>query len=351
MKKDQYIDLLNSFVLSNKETLSKSAIMTQKKGQLTLDDFGSPLNSKSIYNTNLIDDLFVAFSDMFLDFDYTISLRGHFPKYHKKSLQDLLKGSQGRFIKSTLERYLWVDVLNTYVALENKTEREYLLNFDKPDLLTLCSTVTCPHCDTYLGIHIDYNTLSVITDDYLEKECSFNHEKDYDEMIVVKLTTPSNKLVVFNTPKVLLDLERANRYETSINSIQGITEETLMYSGRNIGYFFISDRTPKIYQKPNEIIISDVCPDNNNPESEAYDPRSQEMINQYDYKGFVSTSAWWVTVMDYDHFHQLCTNKRIKKSDIEHLVLNIGSDLCEIIYDLKNFDSSEKLSTLISIKF
>lgn len=282
------------------------------------------------------------FNELIMDEEITFDFNGHMSGLDNKKLVDVINEDKNNyFTKGELIRDMSIrvifDLFKLYVdKISNKynEDRFYSSLFMMGDnVIAIFESGKCYECGTYVNASLDYDTKKV-SPAYLEIErCVFADK--VPDVVAVNLEVPSKKLVFLNDPRKFIKIDREDKYKVSINSLLGCIKDTEMYADKNIGYFYIGNCMPSILQKEGEIVFTN----NYDSENEFEDLDNNIEYKDYSFKGNVCADLWWYTVLDYDLFSQLCKERNINKSDIEHTTVDISSDSCNIVHSL---DSHKK---------
>jgi hypothetical protein len=273
-----------------------------------------------IGKTNQFRELVSTFVDRFIKVEgVTFDLQSHIPNLHGKSLSDLVDATtfenrdtryfcRENMLKLFHNRLL-MDVFTAFIDVrDKKTDPTNYFVFLFDDMIEIKGGCTCPACDAYLYLYLNYEKKSVILFDDIPA-CKLPKKPT---RVNVSLKSPSGKLVFLNHPGQFFKLQRDDQYDVSINSTLGCIEETKFHAKHNIGYFFIGNTTAYIMQKDGEILAT------------LFDEDDEKQAAKYaDYKlrGDVCTGVWWYTVLDHDLYLQMCAEHNVDPASIEHTVV------------------------------
>lgn len=347
MQKERYIQFLTDYITTHRQQLDD---LTPNNNS----DDGEPLNySDYLYDKmsnehDILDKMSKELADLFyqkfLNDNITINLEGHLNNLDGKSLKDILNDESylSDSIRSNIEDSILMDLLTKYVAIKTSSdEDDFVMLFMVKNRLDIVRGHKCEFCDLSLNLSIDYNKMELHNTYSKNIPCMSNQYKDKNNLNV-KLEVNSKKLVFFNSPAKIIPIERENKYNISVNSTLGKIQETELYSLHNIGFFYIGDCCPSIYQKNKKIVLSNVY-----DESDNYD----EFIKEYDYKGSICTDLHWFVVMDYNEFIDYCKNNNVKPKTIEHTVVDIETNHCVVSSKIVNRDDHDMNAIIAEITY
>lgn len=279
-----------------------------------------------IGETPQFNELLDTFVDTFINLEnISFQLQGHFPEFNGHSVAYVIENVRSckrDIIRFDVEYKLLIDVFNAFLSIRDNTKIDYYFMFSYGNnKIEFQSSRSCPSCNEYLSMMIDYDKMAVVS--LLKKpDCPMAVAP---KNVIVELKSPSGKLVFLNDPRQFLKIERDNRYKVSINSTLGCLQETEAYAEQNVGYFFIGNCMPYIFQKGNEILFS------------SFNEESDEDIEQFkDYEelGYVCTGLWWYSILDHQLFLDLCASKGIDPESIEHTVVTTDKTTFKVDHDL-----------------
>lgn len=329
---DKYGDLLKQFVIDNMANLLASRRYNDPKegeDEYSLNyipEHNQPADPGFIRDTPQFKDLCETFIDTFINLD-TISfqMQGHFPDLNGHSVAYVIENvsSYNRdIILFNIEYKLLIDVFTTFLGIRDKQSKIHYFMFSYGNnKIEFQSLLRCPSCNEYLSMMIDYTKMAVVS--LINKvDCPLAVTP---KNIVVELPSPSGKLVFLNDPRQFLTIERANKYEVTINSTLGCLQETEFYAQHNVGFFYIGNCMPYIFQKGNEILFSSF-----NEESD----EDIETFKDYEELGYVCTGLRWYTILDHQLFLDLCTASGVAPDSIEHTVAITHKETFTVDHDM-----------------
>jgi hypothetical protein len=329
-KQQEFDTFVKKFVSDNWDTLStgkkyRNLFSNDRDGGLNyMPDRNESPEPTYIGSSNQFEQLLHDFFDKFILIDGLVfDLDGHFSAINGRTLVDVMdnatdaqKYSARYFQRENLLRHfskmLLSDIFTAFIQVRDQLESPvYYRMFAYDDnLIEIKSGTSCPMCDEYVAIMINYETNTIVP--HLEaKPCKLPKSAT---RVSVTLKSPSGKLVFLNDPRAFFKEERSDQYETSINSTLGCIEETKFHAKHNIGYFFIGNTVADIIQKKGEILT--LC----------YNDEDDKQVAKYkDYKnkGDICTGLWWYTVLDYDLYLKLCEAQEVNPDSIKHTVVTI----------------------------
>jgi len=346
----QYTVLLTDFVHEHMDTLlAGKRYKEPKEGreESSLDympDHNQSAEPGFIGDTAAFRQLVNTFFENFINRDDIVfDLKGHFADIHGKTLSAVVQQDGFYSKKHALHEFeikILIDVLQAFLDIrDGKTEPFHsFMFFCNKNIIEFKSGHRCPACNQYVTMNIDYELKSVRS--YMNvPDCPFIAK--IPKNIKVKLEVPSKKLVFLNSPRKFLPLEREDRHSLSINSLLGCIKETEMYAAHNVGFFFVGNCSPSILQKDNEILFTSY---------DEYDPKDLEKFKEYAYKGYVCTDLWWYTVLDYDLYLKLCSDKNLDVDAIDHTIVDINKTSCTITHNLKAAKEGDHYGLFSKIK-
>lgn len=325
-----YIKLISSFYNENINLFNDLKIVRKLPDERVsaFSFIPEDKNEYNIQNDNLIEIITNKFIDEFLiDDSTTFELNYHHKQLEGHKLSDLIKGdSHFSFkVRNRIKLNITIDILELHVFKNyDKEAFKYLKMFFKNTSIIELTESTCQDCNSFTSIYIDLDKkiITTIIDklDHLEA-CPI---KKTPSNIKVNLKVPSKKLVFLNDPRSLIELHREDKHSVTINSILGIIKEVEMYAKKNIGYFFIGSFSPTIMFKKGEILIAHY---------DDYCSKDIKKFKDYEQKGSIPIELWWYSVMDYDLFLSLCLKNNISPNSIEHKVVDIQKEECNITHN------------------
>lgn len=331
--KSKYIELLNKFVTSNIELLSQSKKYKQRENdEISHFDYLPSFNEKNdpdyLGNLPVFKELLNSFLSQFIFIpNIKFDLNGHMSdNIDGLYLSDVISNDvhplfKLKNISSNFSIKLEIDVFSQFNHITHNTKIHHS-NFSFDDnKLELNSDFICESCDERLTLSIDYDT-NLIYSTYKKDPCILPFKP---KNLTVHLKSPSGKIVFLNDPRKIFNESRDNRYKVSINSTLGCIQETEFYASHNIGFFFISNSMPYIFQNNSEILFASF-----NEESD----EDIEKFKNYNELGYICTGLWWYTVLDYDLYQSLCLINNIDPNSIEHTVATINKNEFSVLHDL-----------------
>jgi hypothetical protein len=328
---EKYDALLKHFVTNNMATLLASRRYKEpKEGKAEYALHYLPEHNKTpdpgfIGETPQFNELLETFIDTFINLE-TISfqMQGHFPELNGRSVAYVIENVRSYkrdIIRFEYEYKLLLDVFHAFLGIRDNTKINYFMFSYGHNQIEFQSTLGCPSCNEYLSMIIDYDKMGVVS--LIKKpDCPLAAAP---KNVVVELKSPSGKLVFLNDPRQFLKIERDNRYKVSINSTMGCLQETEAYAEQNVGYFFIGNCMPYIFQKGNEILFSSF-----NEESD----EDIEHFKEYEELGYVCTGLWWYSILDHQLFLDLCASKGVNPASIEHTVAITNKETFTVDHDM-----------------
>lgn len=353
--KNEYDLLIKAFVHDNFALLSSARKYRSVLSQFSTDDKPvreSPMDfTPDSFKRQQADPDYIGYSDQYKTlvktfFDTFIDreglkfdLQSHFPTLHNRYLSELLAETDpehfGSFFthKNLLdyfERRLISDVFSAFMAVRDQSTEgiHYRMFMLDDNCIELKSTYPCPSCDVHMSIVIDFEKNLIKPFDYIPvPDCKL---AKLPSRVIVKLKSPSGKLVFLNNPRSFFKKKREDGIDdyskhSSINSTMGCIEETQFYAQHNIGYFFIGNTMIDIFQKDKVIVTT-----NYNDE----DSRHVKKYSTYQHKGYICTGLWWYTILDYDLYHELCKQEGVDPASIKHDIVEIGSTSYKVSHSL-----------------
>lgn len=329
---EKYDALLKQFVKNNMDTLLSSRRYKDPKDDESeyalhyLPEHNQTPDPGFIGESPQFEELRETFIDTFINLDtISFNMQGHFPEFDGHSIAYVINNIRScnrDIIRFDVEYKLLVDVFTAFLSVRDNTTINYYFMFSYgKNKVEFQSSRSCPSCNEYLTMMIDYDKMAVVS--LLKKtDCPLAVSP---KNIVVELQSPSGKLVFLNDPRQFLKIERDNRYKVSINSTLGCLQETESYAAQNVGYFFIGNCMPYIFQKGNEILFSSF-----NEESD----EDIEQFKDYDELGSVCTDLWWYSILDYQLFLDLCASKGVNPDSIDHTVATTNKDTFTVDHDM-----------------
>lgn len=133
---------------------------------------------------------------------------------------------------------------------------------------------------------------------------SVNHPKCFnEEEVYVDITIPSGELLFSDWPEHGYELfGHLDNHSKSININAGIAQRIENYANENIIHFFVSNTSPDIEQKNNDLYIG----------RSAYDEEDDILIGFAEGTkevGRISTELWWTTAIDRLTYLKAATEK------------------------------------------
>lgn len=325
--RNEYDTLIQTFVVDNYETLSKAKKYRPNADRETCFTYIAELNQPTDMYYIRANPKFRALVNTFVDkFLYregmTFQIGFHMKGLHGKLLTDLMDQKEDGyhyFSRDNLtERFslqLLMDVFTLFLHIRDKqtgSVRYHLFMLDD-NRIEIKMSATCPTCNAYFSLVVDYTKNAVVIDDIVPvADCI----QKMPTRVNVTLKSPSGKLVFLNHPSEFFKLQREDRYELSINSTLGCIAETKFYAKHNIGYFFVGNTRAYIMQKEG-VILSALYDEYNDKEVAKY--------KDYTLRGNVCTGVWWYTVLDYDLYLKLCSEYNVDPASIEHCVVETNA--------------------------
>ena len=314
---DNYGDLLKQFVNNNMDNLLASRrYKDPKDGEEEHSLHYVPEHNQQsdpgfIRDTPQFEKLLDTFIATFINLDtITFQLQGHFPALNNHSVAYIIEHVHSYnmdIIRFDVEFKILLDVFSAFLGIRDNIKINYFMFAYNKNKIEFQSSRGCPSCNEHITMMIDYEQMAVVS--FIKKpDCPISTVPDN---VVVELPSPSGKLVFLNDPRSFLHIERENRYKLSINSILGKLQETEAYAEKDVGFFFIGNCMPYIFQKDNEILFSSF-----NEESD----EDIERFKDHQELGYVCTGLWWYSILDHQLFLDLCASKGINPDDIEHTV-------------------------------
>lgn len=300
--------------------------------------------------------IFTKFLDEFLDAfilidDLVFNLNGHYSDLDNLKFVDIVNQSEKsnkhsiryfsrKNLTTRFSKRLLMDVFTAFIDMRDKTMKPiyyHLFAYDD-NLLEIRDSTSCPKCDTYVAMMINYTTNTIIS--HLDTEpCKLPKSTN---RVSVSLKSPSGKLVFLNHPSEFFKLQREDKYDLSINTTLGCIAETKFYAKNNIGYFFIGNTVADILQKKGEILT--LC----------YNDEDEKQVSKYkEYKnrGSVCTGVWWYTVLDYDLYIKLCEQHEVDPKSIEHTVVKTNSMQYKVSHSLAAHSNGHHVGVYSKIKY
>lgn len=337
--RNKYDDLIKKFVNDNFEKLlsSKKYRQVNENKESNLDfipEHNTTAEPGYIRYTPQFKELVKSFVEQFLYIEGMVfNLKSHFPTLHGKLLTDLIdskddvQNSHHYFFREHLEKRfdfkILADVFKAFIDVLNKETKPtcyFVFSYDD-NIIELKSGSSCPTCDSYMYLEINYTKNEVFIEDDIQP-CKLAKKPT---KVNVSLKSPSGKLVFLNHPYHFFKLQREDKYEVSINSTLGCIEETKFYAKHNIGHFFIGNTTAYIMQKDGEILTTLFDED---------DQKHAAKYKAYKMRGSVCTDVWWYTVLDHDLYLSMCAKNNIDPATIEHTVVKINSFKYKVSHSL-----------------
>lgn len=329
--KQRYLNFLDAFIEKHHQYLNEK-----------VKERHSELSEK------LSNELSDTFYEQFIDIPgLTFDLNKHVPEIDKKTFKKVTSNVK-------LRQYSKKSFM-----LEMKYKVQFEMNHRFLDKSNFCSSLFlnenvlhniftskhCSRCDQIIYASLDYTSNTIIIPEYMNQHMKYKTCIEKIDKYTSSILTPSQAIVLFNNPYPLVKIERENKYETSINSPLGCKEESELYEKHNIGFFMVSDSSPAIFQKKNELVVGNYVEDYEDQEYFALIDKGFEEI------GYVPTDLHWYTLMDSDMFEELCQKNNIDKKDIHHVYIDTGKNKCEIVHYIKNvIEESDQLYSAITFK-
>lgn len=328
---DKYDALLKQFVADNMTNLLASRrYKTPDEGEEEYSLHYVPEHNQQpdpgfIRDTPQFEALLDTFIATFINLDtITLQLQGHFPELNNHSVAYIIEHVPSYsmdIIRFDVEFKILLDVFSAFLGIRDNTKSNYFMFAYNKNKIEFQSSRSCPSCNEHITMMIDYDKMAVVS--FINKpDCPLSTVPDN---VVVELPSPSGRLVFLNDPRSFLSIERENRYKLSINSVLGKLQETEAYAEKDVGFFFIGNCMPYIFQKDNEILFS------------SFDEESDEDIERFkDHQelGYVCTGLWWYSILDHQLFLDLCASKGINPDDIEHTVATTNKETFTVDHNM-----------------
>lgn len=328
---EQYDALLKQFVHDNMELLlANRRYKDPKEGSSEsnldyLPAHDDKPDSNFIRETQQFKDLVGQFVDTFIIRDDLIfKMQGHMAALDNKSIKEVVE-TVDYYDRDNLifeyEMKLLMDVFSAFLGVrDNKPHRYFVFSYGNHKI-EFQSSQRCPACNEYISMIINYDQMAVVPL-VKKQDCPLANAPTN---IVITLKSPSGKLVFLNDPRKFLKIERDNRYAVSINSTLGCIQETEFYASHNVGFFFVGNSSPHIFQNDNDIVI---CSD--------YDDDEEVSLVSSDYAevGYICTDLWWYTVMDHQLFIELCLASNVDPESIDYTVATTNKNSFTVDHDL-----------------
>lgn len=335
--KDKYHLFIDEFINKNKEELLSFPLYKDKN----MDDepilthippYQMAKESEKLFSNPLIRKLMDSFYELFINIpNLTFDLNEHCQGYHGRTLQDVVNDKEMHWdSKESYISRLDFNVVSTLFDRFSGLDEDYSMLFFKNTMRNFIESKHCPHCDKSIYADIDYDENKIKISKHMlnhigKEPCSISK---VDSIFTVKINTPSKKIIFFNNPSQLINIEREDQYTCSVNSIEGSIKEILAYADQNIGFFSVSNTSPSILKGKSDILISPIA-----------------TKKGYEKLGYISTDLWWYTVMDYELFLSMSKNVKI---DFDFTIVETDSLSCEITHNLDNVrkDTNKTFSTI-----
>lgn len=345
---EQYEALLKQFVNENMSILLASRrYQDPREGreETSLDyipEHNQTPDPGYITNTPQYSELLNTFIDTFINRDdITVKMQGHLSDIDGKTLSEILATDIRYSRANMIHEYdfkLQIDLFETFLGLrDNKPINYFVFSYGK-NKVEFQSSVRCRACNEFLSMSIDYDQKAVVS--VVKKpDCPL---AETPRNIVVTLKSPSGKLVFLNDPREFFKLERDNRYQVSINSTLGCIQETNFYAKHNIGFFFIGNCMPSIFQKDNTILFASFHEE---------DDEAVEQFKEYKELGSVCADLWWYTILDYQLFLDLCDEQGVDPESIEHTVAITNKETFTVDHNLTAHEEGDFEGTFSTITY
>lgn len=337
----KYREYLKTFFLNNREyfnnlkSFNKDGEKT-KLSSLSYLDYLPDDKSSSLDKDPVIVDFLDGVFENFINIDgLKYNLHGHTKELDNRLFKDVLADSDlyhltKENIINEFKDFILIDLFDVFLSesLNGHTPSKMSSFIMFEQIHQFIGGDKCDYCSTSVYAKLDYASNEIQLSSHL-KACP---RPDVEETsITIDLKTPSKKLVFLNSPKKFVTVER--NYKLSLGSILGEIHITKEYADKNIGYFLVSNTSPRIYQNDTEILIASI-----NEESDRY----EELIKTHKDMGMIITDLWAYVVLDYDLFNSLCTEKGVDTESIEYTVVNIPSEQITIVHTLNiNEDTTD----------
>lgn len=328
---ENYDTLLKQFVHDNMELLLTNRRYKEPKEDRSesnldyLPDHESKPDANFIGTTQQFKDLVGQFVDTFIIRDDVVfKMQGHMAALDNKSIKEVVE-TVDYYDRDNLifeyEMKLLMDVFSTFLGVrDNKPYHYFVFGYGR-NTLEFQSGQRCHACNEYLTMVINYDQMAVVP--LVKKpDCPLANAPTN---IVIDLKSPSGKLVFLNDPRQFLKIERDNRYAVSINSTLGCIQETEFYASHNVGFFFVGNSSPHIFQKDNELVLCSYYDD---------DEDENLVSDEHVELGYVCTDLWWYTVMDHQLFLDMCAANDVDPESIDYTVATTNKDSFTVDHDL-----------------
>ncbi len=356
---EQYNVLLNDFCFKHKEALLKLPKFEDNGDCFDYTPSYSqridPNFDKSTFpeNNPLIQDFVQQVYALIWGEEDLIKIRfnGHFNQYDGKTLKEINEMKEDfyphlfstKYIKNALNNQLVYDLVS--ITIFNTTnDFPQLTNSRKPDiigpLLNLWESEHCPFCDKYMVFEYNHTEKAFTSRSInVNEEPCIHTQFNGNNIYSFTIDTPSKKLVFMNDIRDAFNVDREDKYTVSLNSILGKKRECEVYAQNNIGYFFVSNTSPSIYQNEEQIVI-----DPFNVKFKRDEELGEPVIpNDYIEKDYICTDLWAVCMADYEDFLQKCKEEKVNPYDFHFVVVDIPNNKVHVDYNFENY--------LIEIKY
>lgn len=330
---EQYDALIQKFVNDNMATLLASRrYKTPKEGEKEsnlnyLPEHNQKADPGYIGESPEFKVLLDTFIDTFIyRDDITFKMQGHMADLDTRSIAYVMDNVDYYDRDNILYEFdmkVLIDVFAAFLGIRDGVKINYFTFSYGKNKVEFQSSLRCRACNEYLTMIIDYDQMAVVP--LLKKPpCPM---ATIPKNIIVELQSPSGKLVFLNDPREFLKIERDNQYKVSINSTLGCIQETNAYAEHNVGYFFIGNCMPYIFQheKKDKILFS------------SFDEESvedEQSFQDYNELGYICTGLWWYSILDHQLYLDLCAAKGIDPESIEHTVAVTGKPTFKVDHDL-----------------
>jgi len=334
----EYDALIQAFVADNYETLAKAKQYRPERERESCWSYIAERNQPTDMYYLRANPKFRALVTTFVDkFLYREGLKFHL-RFHMAALDgqlltDLMDNKENvrgynYFSRDNLiehfSLHLLMDVFTIFIYIRDKETgaiHYHLFAYDD-NRIEIKGNSTCPTCNAYFSLLVDYTQNAIIIDDIMPvADCV----KKIPTRVNVTLKSPSGKLVFLNEPSQFFKHQREDKYDLSINSTLGCIAETKFYAEHNIGFFFIGNTTAYIMQKDGEILATLF---------DEYNDKEVVKYKDYTLRGDVCTGVWWYTVLDHDLYLKLCADHNVDPASIEHSVVQINATKYKVSHGL-----------------
>jgi len=280
-----------------------------------------------------------------------IRLNGHFNQYDGKTLKEINQMKEdfyphlfsAKYIKNALNNQLVYDLVSITI-FDPTNGFPQLTNSRMPNiidpLLNLWESEHCPFCHKYMSFeyhHAEkiFTSRSIKVDESVCMHTLFNGNNIYS----FTMNVPSKKIVFMNDIRNAFNFDRKDKYIVSLNSSLGKKRECETYAENNVGYFFVSNTSPYIYQNKEQIVI-----DPFNVKFKRDEEIGEPVIpNDYINRGSICTDLWAVCMADYEYFLKKCKEEKVNPDDFDIIVVDIPNNKVDVDYNFENY--------LIEIKY